>query len=135
MSEMAASEVLRRMLDEREWRPVDLADRMEELRPGTRSEHHKVAVYRWLKGAGIAPDSAELLAEVFDCPAMWWLPAPITNYEYEQLVAELESLRQLATEAKTQNDELRAQLLRLERAGRRPQELLKPNAQRKAAGS
>lgn len=138
---MAAADVLRALLDERGWRPVDLADRMEKLRPNTRSEHHKIAVYRWLKGAGIAPESAQLLAEVFGNDPAGWLPAPISTFEYAQLRAELdelraelESVRRREAEAHQHASELVQQLGRMERLIQRPLELPRPASQRRETG-
>lgn len=135
MEAVSTADLLRTLMKERGWRPVDLADRLEEVRPGTRSEHWKISVYRWLKGGRMNGESAEALGEALGVSHEHFVPANISQAELNELLAELASLRRLATEASSQNDELRAQLVRLERAGRRPQELLKPNAQRKATGS
>lgn len=109
--------------------------RLCELRPGSTESGWRTQLVRWRRGQVPEPEQARLLAEALEVDPAEFTPAAVTQAQFDDLQAELASLRRLADAERQQNEELRAQLARLERLGRRPQDMLKPNAQRKASGS
>lgn len=124
---------LRSLLNERGWSNSHLARLLAE-RTGKTKKGCLRQVQQWLAGGLPNDRNREDLAAVFNVSPSEFLPALATQAEFDELLGELLSLRRIEAQASAQNAELRTQIERLERLNQRPQEMLKPTAQRKSTG-
>lgn len=133
---MRAVERLRELMEQGGLSQRRLGFLCSEVDPhGGDAERWRQYLWRWLDGRNEpSMEMLEVVAAALKVSADEFRPAQITQAELDELLAELAALRRRAAETDQQNAELRQQLERMERLGRRPQELLKPNAQRKAGG-